>query len=1074
MSEGHSITLSPTKTRYSKKQSSPSLSPNMSTNPLQCAGTEFASPYHSEFDEELYHSMMDTPRTQGVNMAAQSQEQPPVGYPKRDHGEDVHQEEGNQIHPNEGQGMHMATHIDNQDRGIVSNTLGAMSNAAYNVAGTAINVATNRILPTYIGHTGAEIVAGTLNHYISPSAPKINLNLASTPAFHKMTANEEYEAKLAAYRWKVKDKDNQMEDCQREMNRIRMDNLRLKNAQEAAVQEAMTLTDRCEAATKLTNVLQETVQNQSGQLHDQSNQLQAMQIVLDQILAEKEVKAKKESGRISPNISPGTNTRSLLPTSPPKSTSFMRGITSAVSGLASATSSIIIPALIGHSPKNTSKDKVGKINKDPFPSQEQEQLKPLLDQIVIGTPVPTMTKTLQPIQHDIFSPQVRSVLPTPSMMTREEVKVEPSAPKLPTAQESSVHTNPFHDFFSQPMIQEESKVPVDKIHVHVSTPYPQLPLSQFPLNYAHTLLPATKLEAPMVSYGPTTSYVPPGMPSTSYIPPYVPHSSYIPPCVPSTAYIPTYAPHTSYIPPYVPNPSYIPQYVAPTPQPALLPPMSHTLLPNHQLGIGAHTPQGIVGSSKPMAHLSESQLKIHNTAPIPNAHNFVNPMHQTQENHYVNPLLQTQAPGFTKLLPETPPNLGHGRPVNRKPESIHSNHSHQSHQTLLGNHHHPSAEVPEYHATKLPSRMSNNQGYQNMDDAQDVSNKTIQQNTKKDSTKKPQHPHSHRRRKGDHNGDSPSSSDHDNSPKKPPNKPPSPPKPPNPPSPSNSNTSYTNTYTSVPSTSKSKSPRFPNQLMKFMKQQNDAVFAICNTMQDNNANKTSRPDKFKINYNLQLKHVKLSKGERITAAFVIKTLTAAKEIDLAVNKASTRKPQTTSEWQSFFKFHLAHMTDILHEEMSTIVLNHDFTDSHTFWTQVFKKIFPNEIAMDAFDKALSSYMVWNEPLGIERWEAITKNLLAHKAVMSGKAASEIHMYMAEGLANQLQRLVMACPELYSAPLFEKYTNVYAEVLEHRDDGTPVPYAMYDLANVRFLRQLKMKAQCIPRFHNLWPHFAKGC
>jgi hypothetical protein len=315
MSEGHSITLSPTKTRYSKKQSSPSFSPNMSTNPLQCAGTEFASPYHSEFDEELYHSMMDTPKTQGVNMAAQSQEQPPVGYPKRDHGEGIHQEEGNQneatssIHPNEGQGMHMATLSDTQDRGIVSNTLGAMSNAAYNVAGTAINVATNRILPTYIGHTGAEIVAGTLNHYISPSASKLNLNLASTPAFHKMTANEEYEAKLSAYRWKVKDKDNQMEDCQREMNRIRMDNLRLKNAQEAAVQEAMTLTDRCEAATKLTNVLQETVQNQSGQLHDQSNQLQAMQIVLDQILAEKEVKAKKESGRISPNISPVTNTR---------------------------------------------------------------------------------------------------------------------------------------------------------------------------------------------------------------------------------------------------------------------------------------------------------------------------------------------------------------------------------------------------------------------------------------------------------------------------------------------------------------------------------------------------------------------------------------------------------------------------------------------------------------------------------------------------------------------------------------------------------------------------------------------
>jgi hypothetical protein len=228
------------------------------------------------------------------------------------------------------------------------------------------------------------------------------------------------------------------------------------------------------------------------------------------------------------------------------------------------------------------------------------------------------------------------------------------------------------------MIQEESKVPIDKIHVHVSTPYPQLPISQIPPNHAHTLLPATKLEAPMVSYGPKTSYVPPCMPSTSYIPPYVPPTSYIPPYVPPTSYIPPYVPNTSYIPPYVPNTSYIPQYVAPTPQPALLPPISHALISNHQLGIDAHTPHGMVGSSRPMAHLSESHLKIHNIAPVPNIQNFANPMNQTQENHYVNPLLQTQAPGFTQLLPETPPNLGHGRPVIRKPESTHSNHSHQS------------------------------------------------------------------------------------------------------------------------------------------------------------------------------------------------------------------------------------------------------------------------------------------------------------------------------------------------------------------------------------------------------------
>jgi hypothetical protein len=97
-------------------------------------------------------------------------------------------------------------------------------------------------------------------------------------------------------------------------------------------------------------------------------------------------------------------------------------------------------------------------------------------------------------------------------------------------------------------------------------------------------------------------------------------------------------------------------------------------------------------------------------------------------------------------------------------------------------------------------------------------------------------------------------------------------------------------------------------------------------------------------------------------------------------------------------------------EMSIIVGQHTFTDTQLFRTQVFKRIFPTEMAMDAFDKALSSYWIWNEPLGTERWEVITKNILAHRAVIAGKVSSEITMCKSEGLAQQLQRLVMACPE----------------------------------------------------------------
>jgi hypothetical protein len=150
------------------------------------------------------------------------------------------------------------------------------------------------------------------------------------------------------------------------------------------------------------------------------------------------------------------------------------------------------------------------------------------------------------------------------------------------------------------------------------------------------------------------------------------------------------------------------------------------------------------------------------------------------------------------------------------------------------------------------------------------------------------------------------------------------------------------------------------------------------------------------------------------------------------------------------------MTDILHEEMSIIVGQHTFTNTQLFWTQVFKRIFPTEMAMDAFDKALSSYWIWNEPLGIERWEVITKNILAHKAVIAGKVTSEITMYKSEGLAQQLQRLVMACPESYSAKLFGDYVNVYENIREYKDEDQPVSSAMYDKANAKFLKVLKVK------------------
>jgi hypothetical protein len=237
---------------------------------------------------------------------------------------------------------------------------------------------------------------------------------------------------------------------------------------------------------------------------------------------------------------------------------------------------------------------------------------------------------------------------------------------------------------------------------------------------------------------------------------------------------------------------------------------------------------------------------------------------------------------------------------------------------------------------------------------------------------------------------------------------------------------------------------------------NQALLAVAHALQQQFSAKGNPMEKFKMNYSFQLKAVKLSKGERITSSFIIRTLTAAKDIDIAATKAYNRKPQSETEWQIFFKFHLAHMTDVLHEEMSSIVQDQSFVTPHSFWTQVFKKIFPTEIALDAFDKALLAYMIWNEPLGLERWEHITNTLLTHKAHMQGRGTRDICMCLAEGMAQQLQRIVMACPDSHSSPLFEKYTTVYAEVLDAREHEHPITKEMYLTANTSFLRHLRLR------------------
>jgi hypothetical protein len=226
--------------------------------------------------------------------------------------------------------------------------------------------------------------------------------------------------------------------------------------------------------------------------------------------------------------------------------------------------------------------------------------------------------------------------------------------------------------------------------------------------------------------------------------------------------------------------------------------------------------------------------------------------------------------------------------------------------------------------------------------------------------------------------------------------------------------------------------------------------AISSQVQD----KAHPVEKFKMNNYFQLKQVRISKGERITTPFILKTLSNVKTIDSAASKASNRKPQTANEWHTYLKFHLAHLEDSLHEEMSAYCQENDFHNAADFWTQVYKKVFPSDIALDAFDKALTSYMIWSEPLGFERWQAITNIMLTHKAHMKGKLPTEVPIYIAEGISQQLQRVVRACPEQQSATLFKDYTSTYSDILNARELCHPVTKEMYTTSNQMFIRQLK--------------------
>jgi len=206
-----------------------------------------------------------------------------------------------------------------------------------------------------------------------------------------------------------------------------------------------------------------------------------------------------------------------------------------------------------------------------------------------------------------------------------------------------------------------------------------------------------------------------------------------------------------------------------------------------------------------------------------------------------------------------------------------------------------------------------------------------------------------------------------------------------------------------------------------------------------------RTDKFKVVYNMTLRGTSISKGQRVTSAYVIKILGIAKDIDIQAIKASSRLPTTPTEWAMFFKFHLAHFQGALHEEMTTLVHANTYTDIQAFWDAVFQLVFPPYIAREAFAKALTSYMIWDEPMGIDRWRTITHTLVTHMAYMGGKRNVDLDLYVAEHMYQQLQRVVDSCPETNSLQLGRDFAPYNQAIEMAMNQGLVITTLLYTQA-----------------------------
>jgi len=177
--------------------------------------------------------------------------------------------------------------------------------------------------------------------------------------------------------------------------------------------------------------------------------------------------------------------------------------------------------------------------------------------------------------------------------------------------------------------------------------------------------------------------------------------------------------------------------------------------------------------------------------------------------------------------------------------------------------------------------------------------------------------------------------------------------------------------------------------------------------------------RFKMDSGDRVKGVSLRKGERLTSALVLQWVATARVLDSAALKARNREPETPSEWATFFKFYVDHMEDGLHEVLMATISNGRITSVCDFWNAVFRELFPEALVQDAFEEALKDYTIWAEPLGLERWEKVTKLLVQYKEMVAGNTGPSLDLAISERMYQQLLRVIHLCKERQSQDLLRQ-------------------------------------------------------